>query len=324
MISALLRLVDSFFAMRPVVLIPVWGFALFGYYQGKGLSLSDISACWTNPDFIPFSLILIFSFSVGCVYVMNQIADCDADKKNGGLPLLASGVVTHGYAWMMAAVSGIVSIVLPVAAGHASIAFLSLAAIGTGWIYSFKPAHLSGRPFADFLANAMGFGVIAFGCGWHCAGRTLIDPAFMTSALPYFLLMCAGSISSTIPDMIGDRETGKRTTAVRFGARKAHFVASFCLCLALVDALFMNDLLALFCSGAALPVYLLYLFIPIKILEESTYKIGGLFCMIAAALYSPWFIVFSSATVLAVWMYFRLRHHVSYPSLVPLKSDPSA
>jgi 4-hydroxybenzoate polyprenyltransferase len=240
------------------------------------------------------------------------------------LPLLASGIVTRRCAWMMAAISGLVSIILPVAAGHATITLLSIAAIGTGLIYSFKPARLSGRPFADFLSNAIGFGVIAFGCGWHCAGRSLVDPAFMTSALPYFLLMCAGSISSTIPDMTGDRETGKKTTAVLLGARGAHIIALFCLCAAMFGALFTKDHIALFCSGVALPFYLLYLFIPKKILEESTYKIGGMLCMIAAALFSPWFVVLSSATVLATWMYFRFRHHVSYPSLVPLKAGPAA
>jgi 4-hydroxybenzoate polyprenyltransferase len=256
--------------------------------------------------------------------VLNQIADIAVDRKNGGLPLLASGIVSRRNAWIMAVVSGTVSVVLPAATGHAAITFLSIAAIGTGWVYSFKPAHLSGHPFADFITNAIGFGVIAFGCGWHCAGRSLADTAFMTSALPYFLLMCAGSISSTIPDMIGDRATGKKTTAVLLGARSAHIIAIVCLCMAMVYALFAKDHIALFCSGMALPAYILYLFIPIKILEEATYKIGGSLCMIAAALFSPWLVVFSSATVLATWMYFRFRHHVSYPSLVPLKAGPAA
>jgi 4-hydroxybenzoate polyprenyltransferase len=324
MITALLRLADSFFVMRPVVLIPVWGFALFGYYRGKSIALSDVSACWTHPDFVPFSLILIFSLSVACVYALNQIADIAADKKNGGLPLLASGVVSRAYGYIVAAVTALLTILIPVLTGHMTLAFLSIAAIIIGFLYSFKPTFFSGRPFLDFLTNAFGFGIIAFACGWYCSGNQPSDPRFFKAALPYFFLMCAGSISSTIPDMIGDRETGKTTTAVLFGARGAHVIALFCLCIASVDALVMKDPLALLCSGAALPVYLLYLFIPIKILEESTYKIGGLLCMIAAALFSPWFAVFSSATVLATWMYFRLRHHVSYPSLVPLKNDPSA
>jgi 4-hydroxybenzoate polyprenyltransferase len=323
MITALLRLVDSFFVMRPVVLIPVWGFALFGYYQGNGFSFSDVSGCWTHPDFIPFSPILIFSLSVGCVYVLNQIADVAVDKKNGGIPLLASGVVSRGYGFIVAAVAALITILIPVLTGHLTLAFLSIAAIIIGILYSFKPTFFSGRPFFDFLTNASGFGIIAFACGWYCSGNQPFDLRFFKAALPYFFLMCAGSISSTIPDMTGDREAGKKTTAVRFNARGAHIIALFCLCLALVGALFFKDLLALFCAGAAIPAYLLYLFIPVKIMEESTYKIGGLLCMISAALFSPWFVVFSIATLLATWMYFRFRHHVSYPSLVPLKADPS-
>ena len=319
--TAFLRFIDGFFAVRPVVLIPVWGFALFGFYQGKGLSLFNLFACWTHPNIVPFSMILIFSLSVGCVYVLNQIADIATDKENGGLPLLASGVVSLPQALFVASVSTLISILLPLLTGHFPLALLSTAAIITGLLYSFKPTYFSGRPFLDFLTNAFGFGIIAFACGWYCSGSRLFNAHFFNAALPYFLLMCAGSISSTIPDINGDRRTGKKTTAVLLGARGAHGVALFFLCLAMIDALFVKDILVLFCSGVALPLYILYHCIPIKILEESTYKIGGMLCMIAAALFSPWFIIFSSVTIFATWMYFRFRHHVSYPSLVPLKNN---
>jgi 4-hydroxybenzoate polyprenyltransferase len=326
MTNAFLRLIDGFFVLRPVVLIPVWGFALFGYYQGKGLSLFDISACWSHPEIIPFSMIMVFSLSVGCVYVLNQIADIAADRENGGFPLLASGVVSLPQAYVAASLSALLSILLPLLTGYLTLALLSIAAIITGLLYSFKPTYFSGRPFLDFLANAFGFGMIAFACGWYCSGNQFFTLRFFNAALPYFFLMCAGSISSTIPDILGDRATGKKTTAVLLGARNAHVLALVFLCLATIDSLFVKDLLALFCSGASLPIYILYHCFPKKILEESTYKIGGALCMFAAALFTPWFIIFGCATAFATWMYFRYRHHVSYPSLVPLKSHriPSA
>ncbi|MBN1129898.1 MAG: UbiA family prenyltransferase, partial [Chitinispirillaceae bacterium] len=165
--SLLFRLLDGFFLLRPVVLIPVWGFALFGYYRGKGLSFSGMSAAWTMPDTGPLLWIPVFSLSVGCVYVLNQIADIEVDKKNSGLPLLASGIVSRTHATAAIAIAALLSILIPALAGHATIALLSIAAIATGLLYSFKPTFFSGRPVADFLANAAGFGVIAFGCGWH-------------------------------------------------------------------------------------------------------------------------------------------------------------
>jgi 4-hydroxybenzoate polyprenyltransferase len=323
MLRAVLRLLDSIFVIRPAVLVPVWGFALFGYYRGAQLGVSHFFSAWTMPVIKPFSWIILFSLSVGCVYILNQIADIEVDKKNGGLPLIASGIVSRMQAWIMAVITALLAIGIPLFFGHAILALLSLLSIVIGIIYSFRPLYFSGRPFFDFLTNAFGFGVIAFGCGWHCAGRSLADGEFIWSALPYFLLMAAGSISSTIPDMPGDSATGKMTTPVRIGAKNAHLLATILMVAAFFAALLMKDFFALFSASAALPLYFLYLVRPIKIFEESTYKIGGLICMMTVALLSPPFIILSSATVLATWMYFRFRHHVAYPSLIPLKDLPA-
>jgi hypothetical protein len=88
-------LLDGFFLMRPVVLIPVWGFALFGYCQGYHGSIAELPLVWRAIDTASIVWIMIFSLSVGCVYVLNQIADIDVDNKNCGLPLLANGIVSH-------------------------------------------------------------------------------------------------------------------------------------------------------------------------------------------------------------------------------------
>ncbi|MBN1129769.1 MAG: UbiA family prenyltransferase, partial [Chitinispirillaceae bacterium] len=147
--------------------------------------------------------------------------------------------------------------------------------------------------------------------------RSLGNSAFFVMALPYVFLMCAGSISSTIPDIPGDRASGKNTTAVRFGAKNAQILATLFTGLALAVSLRTGDPFAAFSAAAAFPLYLLYLIKPVKLLEESTYKIGGLFCMAAAAALSPWFVAFSAGVVFATWIYFRYRHGVVYPSLVP-------
>jgi 4-hydroxybenzoate polyprenyltransferase len=200
-----------------------------------------------------------------------------------------------------------------------TIALLSVASIFLGVIYSCKPSFLSGRPFADFIANALGFGVIAFGAGWGLAGRAFSTPVFFIAALPYFLLMCAGSISSTVPDMIGDRETGKKTTAVYLGEKPAHYLATLFIVLAAAASIIDKDAIAGTCALAALPIYLLQIFFPCKLFVESTYKAGGALCMLAAVCIMPVFLFAGLIVFLATWIYFRVRHKASYPSLVPLE-----
>jgi 1,4-dihydroxy-2-naphthoate octaprenyltransferase len=190
-------------------------------------------------------------------------------------------------------------------------------------LYSFRPFRLSGRPFFDFLTNAAGFGVIAFGMGWHLAGRKVIDPFFFPAALPYFSLMCAGAISSTIPDINGDREGGKVTTAVVLGAKKAHYLATVFVSAAALYSLAAGDGFAAVSSVAALPLYLFHALHPTKTSEESTYKVGGVFCMAAAFCIAPRFLLYSGAAAAATWMYFRFRHGVAYPSIVPQERHSS-
>jgi len=56
---------------------------------------------------------IVFSCSVSFVYIINQLADIEADKKNGGLPLIASGIVSLKAAKITAWCAAIVSLAVP-------------------------------------------------------------------------------------------------------------------------------------------------------------------------------------------------------------------
>jgi 4-hydroxybenzoate polyprenyltransferase len=307
--------------MRPILLVPVWGFSLFGYYRAKTESLKEITSLWNSSSLPVCFLLFLFSLSVGAVYIFNQIADIEVDKKNGGLPLLASGILRNKEALIFAFILSGISIITPLFTDFKIISFLSLFALIIGLLYSFKPFYFSGRPICDFLSNALGYGVIAFGAGWICGGKTLLAMSFLYSALPYFLLMCAGSISSTLPDRAGDYTVQKNTTAVVFGNQKAHFIATFLLLNAAVASIIVGDPLALICSVAPFPFYLCYIFKPTEFFMESTYKIGGAMTMLCSGFIIPLLIPAGIIVFFVTWLYFRLRHGVSYPSLVMVRED---
>ncbi|NLD93769.1 MAG: UbiA family prenyltransferase [Fibrobacter sp.] len=314
------KLTDIFFTLRPVILVPVWGFSIFGYYRATDINPLKLHESWFTISPLVYAVFLFFSLSVGVVYVMNQLADIEVDKKNGGLPLIASGIVSAKAAWILCSICTLLTIVMPLFTQFKLLSLFSFITILIGYVYSFRPFYFSGRLIVDFLSNATGYGIIAFGVGWYLGGRELFSVEFLYASLPYFLLMCAGSINSTIPDIDGDRAEGKNTTAVTLGAPRAHLVSTIILITAGVFALIQKDILASCCAILSLPFYFLYIINQKNIYMEATYKVGGALCMMCAFLVMPVFIPISLCVFFCTRIYFRLRHSVEYPSMVPSKT----
>lgn len=318
-------IVDALFLTRPVLWIPVWGFSVLGLHRRVAVSQGGgIPPLWrATPWPVPTALFL-FSASVGAVYVLNQIADRDTDSRNEGFALLAQGNLSRLVAWIACGVCATVAVAGPPMIGFPGVAGASLAALAVGVVYSCRPLRLSGKPGADFLTNAAGYALIAFGVGWSLGGEGWggVKP-FVVAAAPYFFMMCGGSISSTIPDVPGDLATGKRTTAVALGPDWAHLLATLFVAAGLAAAMVTGDLPALVGAAAALPLYVVYAFRKTTMLREATYKVGGGILMLCAAVLFP---VFASAAVIvatATLFYFRLRHGLTYPSLRPARKEDS-
>ncbi|MDG5814528.1 UbiA family prenyltransferase [Chitinispirillales bacterium ANBcel5] len=308
------HIIDLFFITRPVLLIPVWGFSAFGIF-----SVENTLAIQVNV-FSAF-LCLLFSLSVASVYIINQVCDIDADKENGGFPLLVRGNIPVSRATIVALCCAVVSVSIPVILQKYQLALLSLLALLLGILYSCKPTRFSGKPFLDFFSNAVGYGVIAFGAGWYIAGESIFSFQFINHALPYFLLMCSGSISSTLPDIEGDRKDEKITTAVYLGKRNAHILALLLLIIAAFASALQSQYIPFFCATLSLPIYVLFLLHPSEVFMEATYKIGGSLCIVASALAVP--ALFGGATLVfaATWLYFRRRYGIIYPSLIPVNNN---
>ena len=309
------RIADAVFLARPLLWIPVWGYCAFGYFSGlSAMHGFHLTAAWKTP-FAVAAWMLAFSCSVGSVYVINQVADRQVDAMNAGFPLLAKGNIPLWLAWATAIILALASLLIPIAK-RPVVSLFSAMSLAVGIIYCIKPFYFSGRFVLDFLANAAGFAGIAFGVGWHLSGAAFGVTFFISSA-PYFLLMCAGSISSTLPDIEGDRKSGKKTTAVTMGLQSAHILASLFIAAGLAVSFILHDWVALTCAGLAVPFYSTYLIRKTAGTMESTYKIGGLIMILAAAAVFPYLIAASLLSLFATIVYFRLRFHVWYPSLVP-------
>jgi 4-hydroxybenzoate polyprenyltransferase len=314
-----LNLLDVIFISRPIIMIPVWGFCAFGYCAGTRMIHGfSFLLLWHTPWSVAF-WIGVFSFSVGAVYALNQIADKKVDTYNNGFALLVKGGVPVWCAWITVVLFSLVSIIFPLFF-RPILSVFSLAAMFLGILYSCRPTYFSGRPFLDFITNATGYGLVSFAVGWVLSGATL-DLHALHAALPYFFMMCAGSISSTIPDLEGDKTCHKTTTTVLLGKQTAHVLATMFLVIAIADSFFLFDTIALACSAISLPLYIVYLIYKTDKAMESTYKIGCLICMIIGSIVFPYLGPATAITVVATMLYFRLRHRVLYPSLVPVSDE---
>lgn len=322
-VKYILLSIDMFFLMRPLILVPVWGFSIFGYICRTGLQKSfSLSTLGWGQNVMPFGYFILFSLAVGSVYLLNQLADLEVDSHNDGFPLMVHLQLKPNLIIGYATFLSLLSIVIPLITGTRFVALLSLCALTVGLVYCFKPFYFTGRPFADFLTNALGFGIIAFAVGWFLAPVPDVgDYPFWSSALPYFLFMCGGSISSTLPDYYGDKKVGKRTTAVFFGIFPAHLLASFFIIGAGYLAFVNNDRISLILAFCSFPIYFLFSIKQSKLFMEATYKIGGSIAMLLAGLLYPLFIPIALSIFMVTWVYFRIRHGVSYPSLIPVKHE---
>lgn len=308
-------LLDLFFITRPVVLIPVWGFALFGYKIS-----SHTNNLFQTIELSAALQILFFSLSVASIYVLNQIADRKVDADNAGFPLLLKSEICDKTAWILAAILAILSIILPFFCEYKTVSLLSLASILLGTAYCFAPFSFSGKPILDFLSNALGYGTIAFSVGWILGGKE-INFEFLYAMLPYFWMMAGGSISSVLPDYDGDKANKKITTAVYFGKKNAHFIASGCIVLSIVSAYCQKDFAAFCASSIAIVFYILYAIFPRnEKLMEACYKVGGAVSMLIIGLFFPVLIICGLVIAAASVLYFRIFYKVSYPSLLPTKN----
>lgn len=305
--------------MRPILFVPVWGFALLGYYKAGYVETGKVPIWNVDNSFLYLLLkISVFSLSVGAVNIFNQIADKKADEINDGFSILNKIEISNKLAFVVASIIAAISILIPLYFKWDSIYIFSISAVLIGFVYSFPPTYFTGRPFVDFITNAIGFGIIAFGVGWTLNGQNF--QSILIPSTPYFLMMCAGSISSTLPDIKGDLAGGKLTTAVLLGDKNANLLATFFICLTIVISVINKDFVSLAAGVISFPVYFIYAINKSELFREATYKVGGAMLMAIVALMYPLFIPFSVLLFVLTIIYFRLRFQVAYPSLLPIKN----
>ncbi len=177
----------------------------------------------------------------------NDYADQETDRRNrtptlfsGGSRVLVEGRIEPpallGAAALAAALALGVSAWLALAEGRWPLVPLALAALALLWAYSFAPLRLSYRGGGELL-QALGTGLVLPLYG-YCAQAGGAKGFPWLAAATLFPAQLACAIATALPDEPSDRESHKRTLAVRLGPQRA-FALVVALDLAAVAALLL-------------------------------------------------------------------------------------
>jgi len=302
-----MKILDLFFAARPMLHIPVWTVFLITLHYHHEL---------TGDSFDWRDLLMIASLNLAFAgaYYINQVFDVRSDAINNKLGFIAPGLLSvKGMSWAFGIVSvlavGLASLLSPFVFGLvAQIVFLSYA-------YSAPPLRLKDRPFWSLFVNAWAYGLLVPlsvmpTVSIHTIGLLGWDN-------PFYFLISVGAITALtmIPDREGDAATGKRTIAVVFGPRHTLAVAFVLMTFAAYIAFSSKYAPLFYLAGLAALFILAALIFRSNKLVLLAIKLPLLLMTLLAGFFYPGYVLFLVVLILATRIYYRKRFGRLYPSL---------
>lgn len=299
------KMFDYLFLIRPTLMYPIWIFFLSGIWSGRRLHES--------PQLLPIHPMIIgtgLTFVMAAIYILNQIQDVNTDRINRKLFLLCDGHVSIRNAYMEALFLGPTGIILGFLADVRAGSLLAVLFIFGGYIYSYPPARMKDRPVGGILINGLG-GVVNFTLGWMSAGNEGWIPL---RSLVYFCGVAAVMLNTTMPDIKGDRETGKITFAVKYGVRKTVVWALVIEIITVILAYYFQEWI-IFYPGLLMVPFFIYALSKKDILDViRATKYSVFFMAIAICVLFPLFLIPVFVIFFGSKWYYKRRFGLDYPS----------
>jgi 1,4-dihydroxy-2-naphthoate octaprenyltransferase len=177
-------------------------------------------------------------------------------------------------------------------------------AAALGLAYSLSPLRLSRRPVLDMMANALGYGCIAFLLAQPTATW---NPVLLSQLLTGGLAVSAVFLHTTLLDLTGDAQAGKRSTGIWLGPQQTRRLALTCAIAAAVTGAFAAAP-HLFAACGALVILSLFA-------ESRRVSILGTAAFaIAATIASWWFGIGLALLVITTRTYYKQRFNLLYPA----------
>ena len=296
---------DSVFLVRPVLMYPVWIFFLAGVWGGRvSAGAGDASGFGVFPVLASLTLVM------ASVYILNQIQDRETDRANGKLFLLANGIIPLKHAYLEAGLLGAAGLALGFwVCREAGFLLLGLF-IAAGILYNYPPPVWKDRPIAGLIANGLG-GLFIHAIGWNTSRPGAWIPV---ESIAYFTACMAVTLNTMLPDMEGDRETGKITFGVRFGVSGTAAASCILETVTVVLAFFLKDRPLFFSSAAVSVFFVLAALRPSVASVVRSTKVSVIAFAAAVCVGFPWFAGLALSVFLGTKLYYKHRFHFDYPN----------
>lgn len=282
---------------------PVWTILLLGHHRSAALS---------GQSNLPGLILLLVTFLVGAVYLLNQIYDVESDRINKKLFFLAEGYISKKNAIFQTILLNLISII-PAYLISLNLGMLFTIGFLFGLFYSTPPFSFKGKPLGGFLCNILAHGNLTFLAGWSM-NKDLSGESIVFS-LPYMFAVGAVYLNTTIPDMDGDKRSGKITLTVKWGKEVVVVLSCILVLVAIIISFSIEDIPFFIASALVFPFFLSgALTKKTKNIVLST-KLSILFLSIAAGFFHPWYFIILILGFLGTRLYHKARFNYDYPTL---------
>ncbi len=300
---------DYLILLRPTLLTPVWAFLFLGCFWSAnlnyfGLTLNLPSRFWW--------IFLSYTLLMGGAYIINQITDKETDRINRKLFLIADDIISVKTALIYTVVVEAISFAIAIELGRDYLVIWILSFL-LALAYSVPPVKLKGKPILDMLANAFGYGFLNFLAGWISV-RSINSSAFAHS-IPYILSVAGVYMSTTIPDIEGDRKAGEITSGVFFGPTVTAILAFFLILLALMAGFIAHDYFVVVVATLSLPFIASSIFNSEGLHVKLAYRVPGALVLLYLSLRFLPLLLLGLLTYFGQKLYYRWRFNLDYPSL---------
>ncbi len=264
-------------------------------------------------------LFIAFTCVVGYIYILNQIADIDGDRKNGKLFILPGGHIPIWWAWLIAVISAFSGVAIAFFCLDTISVVLLLIGIVLGFFYSFSPWPLKDRPWGGLWGNWLGHGVVTYLVGWYGANYGCSIESFgegVLSSLAAGFANGAVFLTSTIPDADGDKEVGKNTFSVVYGNKKTAILAAIFVTISVLTLPLISTNQWVMAIPALLSFALFWKFVAKGDSSDSfkTFRWPVLVLSGTVTFFVPVYAILVFAVVAISHIYYKKRFNLNYPS----------
>lgn len=303
------KISDHIAFLRPLLWIPVWIPAFLGFRAANGSGGAKGY----------YDVLSLATFLASGIYGLNQIYDIASDRLNKKNLPLALRLISPFMAWLLT-ISSFVGALLVGCFFSLPVALMTIAAIALGIFYSAPPWRLKDRAYYALAANAVGHGALMYMIGNLCAVSSSgkFEWFSLVRSLSFAFAYGAVYIFTTVPDIEGDRLTGKKTISVILGQRKAMAIGLLGIFLAGATGLIFGETSLWLTAVLSMPFYIAAVSDPIiendKILRANKVAIFlmAIFTWLSC-LFFPLLILPIIAAIAFAFIYNRARLGVKYP-----------